>query len=116
MSKFDDIIAKKSKIYENIIGANVQPGVQAAKPAVPPIAGLKPQAQQTQQPQQQGQQGQQQQDQQQPQQPKQQQQDPLKAAQDAIAVLLQHKDNPAVQQLLAKAMQPQQAPTQQNVQ
>lgn len=116
MSKFDDIIAKKSKIYENIIGANVQPGVQAAKPAVPPIAGLKPQAQQTQQPQQQGQQDQQQ-NQPQQQQPAQKQQDPMKAAQDAIAVLLQHKDNPAVQQLLAKAMQPQQAqPTQQNVQ
>jgi len=116
MSKFDDIIAKKTKIYENIIGANVQPGVQAAKPTVPPIAGLKPQTQQTQQPQQQGQQDQQQ-NQPQQQQPAQKQQDPMKAAQDAIAVLLQHKDNPAVQQLLAKAMQPQQAqPTQQNVQ
>jgi hypothetical protein len=116
MSKFDKLIAEKSKIYENVIGSNTQPGIPPKQSTTPPIAGVKP-AQTTQQQQQPTQQQQQQQQQQEPQQQAQ-QTDPIKASQDAINILMQHKDNPAVQKLLATALQSSQstqpAQTQQN--
>lgn len=103
MTKFDQLINSKSKLYENIIGSKSQPGV--TKPTtttgVPPIAGTQTTTQQPNQTQQT------QQTQQTDQKTPQKQTDPLVAAQDAINILMQNKDNPAVQKLLATALQQQ---------